>query len=89
VTNVVTPQHLEPGAEWAFVHRNGKTVEYVCERCMVPATASVDPKIPGLSAMYSLLNPQSGKLAMVSEKWLREGPVTGRSHWLPKKGAAA
>jgi hypothetical protein len=57
---------------------------------------SPNPKDPalGLDAMHALLNPETGRCAMVGEKWLREGPLgqaksaTGHnSHWLVREEA--
>lgn len=87
--NVISSYDLHEGAAWTFVHSSGKRTEYAYAALMVPAIA--DPKDPkaGLDAMHKLLNPATDKFAMVSEKWLREGPVTSAasptgfgSHWL-------
>jgi hypothetical protein len=80
--------HLQPGATWTFVHSNGKRTEYVYERQMI--AGSVDPKTgTGLSPMHALVNPQTGKLAQVTERWMREGPISSgvsetglASHWI-------
>lgn len=79
--NLVKPAHLESGALWTFVHRDGSTVEYVFDRVMQSAGG-------GLGATVALTNPATGKQAMVSEKWLREGEIVGGPHWLPKAEAA-
>lgn len=89
----VTHMHLQPGATWTFVHSNGKRTEYVYDRQI--AKAYQDPKTGyGLSAMHALLNPETGKFAQVTEKWLREPPVASgasesgfHSHWLAREPA--
>jgi hypothetical protein len=73
---------FEPGTPWVFVHRDGRVVEYTMAEQILPLTPDPDGKGPGLDAMYSLLNPATGKYAYVSQKWLREGPVAGGPHWL-------
>jgi hypothetical protein len=92
--NVVSSKNLEQGATWTFVHSNGTRTEYVYDRLLVPR--SPNPKDPalGLDAMHALLNPETGRCAMVSEKWLCEGPLgqaksaTGHnSHWLVREEA--
>ena len=77
-------QHFEPGATWTFVHSAGTRTEYVYENVLQPAVAAPDGKGLGLSAMHRPRNPQTGDFAMVSEKWMREPQVGGRSHWLPE-----
>lgn len=85
----ITLKHFEPGATWTFVHSNGSRTEYVYENLMQPAEAAPDGKGYGLSATHRLRNPQTGGFAMVSEKWMREGPIGSRSHWLPEAEALA
>jgi hypothetical protein len=87
--------YFEPGATWTFVHATGKRTHYVYDRLM--AEAYQDPKSGyGLSAMHALLNPDTGKFAQVTERWLREAPRNSatsesgkQSHWLPGDKAAA
>lgn len=79
----ITIRHFEPGATWTFVHTNGSRTEYVYDRQLQPAVPDPNGKGLGLTSTHALLNPQTGKHAMVTEKWMREGNVGGRSHWLP------
>lgn len=83
----ITVRHFEPGATWTFVHSSGKRTGYVYENQMQPSQAAPDGKGYGLSATHRLLNPETGGYAMVSEKWMREGPVGSRSHWLAEEAA--
>lgn len=87
--NIVGTVNLTEGAAWTFVHSDGRRTVYEYHRQIVPRNA--DPKNPhvSLDAMHSLLNPATGKLAHVSEKWMMEGPITSAvsptgvgSHWL-------
>lgn len=87
--NKVSSKNLEQGATWTFVHSKGTRTDYVYDRLLMPrAPNPKDPQL-GLDAMHALLNPETGRRAMVSEKWLSEGPLslltsaTGHnSHWL-------
>lgn len=78
--NLVKPAHIEAGALWTFVHRDGSTVEYVFDRVMQPAAG-------GFTAMVALTNPTTGKQAMISERWLRDGQLGTGPYWLPKAEA--
>lgn len=77
----VTTKHLTPGATWVFVHTNGKRVEYVYDRQMIGRTIDPEGKTPGLDAVHALLNPETGKFAQVSERWLTEKPTPNKGHW--------
>lgn len=86
--NTIGQANLEPGAAWTFVHSDGRHVLYEYEKRIVPAGPATD-KSPGNDAMHALLNPLTGKCAQVTEKWLREGPISSGSsptgvgsHWL-------
>lgn len=85
--------HFQPSATWTFVHSNGKHTDYILDRQI--AKAYQDPKSGyGLSAMYALLNPETGKFAQVTERWLRQPPLNSavtesglQSHWVAVEAA--
>lgn len=86
--NVISPRDLAEGAVWTFVHSDGRQTRYEYEKRIAAAGPATD-KHPGYDAMHALLNPATGKCAQVTEKWLREGPITSGSsptgfgsHWL-------
>lgn len=86
--NIIGSANLEPGAAWTFVHSDGRRVVYEYEKRIAAAGPATD-KHPGYDAMHALLNPLTGKCAYVSEKWMREGPISSGSsptgvgsHWL-------
>lgn len=84
----LSTMHFQPGATWTFVHANGKRTEYVYDRLMMGGYQ--DPKTGyGLSPLHALLNPETGKFAQVTEKWLRDEPRQAassesglQSHWI-------
>lgn len=83
----ILAHHFQPGVRWTFVHRDGSRTEYVYDRQLVAKTPNPDGKSPGLDAMHVLLNAATGKESMVTEKWLREGPVGRFPHWLLSEAA--
>ena len=84
MANTVTSHDLQPGVKWTFVHTSGKRTEYVYKRQMVARAFDPAKHAHPLDAMHALLNPETGKLAQVTEKWLCEGPVGANQHghWL-------
>lgn len=76
----IAANYFAPGAVWMFQHTGGKTTEYVYDRQMMP-------EVGGLAAVHALLNPETGKCAQVTEKWLREGEIPTHGYWIPKTPA--
>lgn len=86
--NVFTSDDLAEGTKWTFVHSNGKRSYFTYTSLMAPRNAAANNGL-GHDALHRLTNIDTGGDAMVSEKWLREGPLglqsspTGfGSHWL-------
>jgi hypothetical protein len=87
--NTITQADLKKGAPWTFVHtggpKAGEHTHYLYGEMIQPGGPGTD-KQGGqpLSPTHTLLNPETGGLAYVSEKWLREGPIGNGQHgyWL-------
>jgi hypothetical protein len=69
--NTITRDDITAGAPWTFVHTGG------------PKAGEHTHYLYG-EMTHTLLNPETGGLAYVSEKWLREGPIGNGQHgyWL-------